>query len=56
MEEETTPQEVQLLILKSTKSIQKNIRFIAWVLIISICISLYYLVKFFNETGAFRAY
>jgi hypothetical protein len=55
-EQKLSSEEIQNELLTATKSIQKNIKFITWCLIISIVFSLYYLIKLFGATGVFRAY
>ena len=60
---QTEPTDVQLELLKvakkdSTKinSIQKNLQFIAWYLIISLIVSALVLAMLYGKVGYFRAY
>ena len=60
---QTEPTDVQLELLKvakkdSTKinSIQKNLQFIAWCLIISLIVSALILAMLYGKAGYFRAY
>ena len=60
---QTEPTDVQLELLKvakkdSTKinSIQKNLQFIAWYLIISLIVSALVLAMLYGKAGYFRAY